>query len=317
MSKKKIELRIAFLGNPEFARYQLEQIIACGYNVVVVVSAPDRPAGRGMKLVATPVTTYAREQNIACLQPTNLKNEEFLLELESYKADLQLVIAFRMLPEAVWNMPPMGTYNLHASLLPQYRGAAPINWAIINGETETGVTTFKLKHEIDTGDLLVQKKCNINPEDNAGNLHNKLMYLGAEAVHQTLQMLTKGDTATIPQIGGENLKSAPKLFTENTGINWADTHKNIVNLIRGLSPSPTAHTMFHGKKMQIYHAVSEEIQHQHKAGTYISDGKKYLKVAVSDGFVTLLNVKIQGKRQMNIQDFLNGYDITHLGLPFE
>lgn len=314
MPQRNTPLRIVFLGNPEFARYHLEQIIASGYTVVAVISAPDRPAGRGMKLVATPVTAYAREKNIACLQPTNLKNERFLSELASYKADLHIVIAFRMLPEVVWDMPPMGTYNLHASLLPQYRGAAPINWAIINGEIETGVSTFKLKHEIDTGDLMVQEKCEIKPEDTAATLHDKLMQLGAKAVLQTLQQLTSDTAQTIPQIDADNLKTAPKLFTENTQINWADTCKNVYNMIRGLSPYPAAHTTFDGKKVLVYQAIGEEIQHQHTAGNYISDGKKYLKVAVSDGFVTLLNVKIQGKRQMDIRDFLNGYDISHLNL---
>ncbi|MEJ6787649.1 MAG: methionyl-tRNA formyltransferase, partial [Bacteroidota bacterium] len=234
--KSKEDLRIIFLGNPEFARYHLEQIITSGYNVVAVISAPDRPAGRGMKLLATPVTTYAREQNIPCLQPTNLKNDEFLKTLATYNANLQIVIAFRMLPVVVWDMPTLGTINLHASLLPQYRGAAPINWAIINGEKTTGVSTFKLKHEIDTGDLLVQKECAIESTDTAGTLHDKLMHLGGVAVLETLEKLVTGNLAEIPQKTSKSLREAPKLFTENTAISWDQNGEDIINLIKGLSP---------------------------------------------------------------------------------
>ena len=196
---KRGSLRIIFLGNPEFARYQLEKILTAGFNIVAVVSAPDKPSGRGMKLKSTPVTQYAKEQNIPCLQPTNLKNKEFLDELAAFNADAQVVIAFRMLPEVVWNLPPLGTYNLHASLLPEYRGAAPINWAIINGETESGVSTFKLKHEIDTGNLIIQKKCSIETTDNAGELHDKLMILGADAMIETLTQLEENKVIEISQ----------------------------------------------------------------------------------------------------------------------
>ena len=317
MPKSKKDLRIIFLGNPEFARYHLEQILANGYNVVAVISAPDRPGGRGMKLKATPVTQYAREQNIPCLQPTNLKNEAFQAELKSYNADLQVVIAFRMLPVAVWDMPPMGTYNLHASLLPQYRGAAPINWAIINGETETGVSTFKLKHEIDTGDLLVQKKCAITEDDTAGTLHDKLMYLGADAVIETLDQIASGEEKAIPQEDNSNLKAAPKLYTANTEIDWNNTAKSIRNMVRGLSPYPVAHSTFDGKKLLVYAVETETVEHNHSQGTFVSDGKRFLKVAVADGFITLQNIKVQGKRQMAIRDFLNGYDIGHLALASE
>lgn len=317
MPKGKDELRIVFLGNPEFARYHLETILDAGYNVVAVISAPDRPGGRGMKIMATPVTQYAREQNIPCLQPTNLKNEAFQAELKSYNADLQVVIAFRMLPTTVWDMPPMGTYNLHASLLPQYRGAAPINWAIINGETETGVSTFKLKHEIDTGDLLVQKKCAITAEDTAGTLHDKLMYLGAEAVVETLDQLASGEVQEIPQEDKSELKSAPKLFTNNTAIDWNASTENIRNLVRGLSPYPVAHSSLDDKKLLVYSVETKEAEHAHTPGTFFTDGKKYLKVAAANGFVSLQNIKIQGKRQMGIRDFLNGYDLGHLGLASE
>ncbi len=313
----KKNLRIIFLGNPEFARYHLEKILDAGYHVVAVISAPDRPAGRGMKLLATPVTAYAREKSIPCLQPSNLKSEDFLKELKSYNADLQVVIAFRMLPVAVWDMPPLGTYNLHASLLPQYRGAAPINWAIINGEHETGVSTFKLLHEIDTGNLLIQKKCPILPEDNAGSLHDKLMYLGAEAILETLDILATGTVKETPQSNSLHLKSAPKLFTENTAIDWTKSGKQIIDLVRGLSPYPVAHSSFDGKKLLVYQASYEVTEHTHPVGTFISDGKKYLKVAVIDGYVTLEQIKLQGKKLMPTAALLNGYDISHLQLPSE
>lgn len=317
MLKSKKDLRIIFLGNPEFARFHLERILENGYNVVAVVSAPDRPGGRGMKLMATPVTQYARKQNIPCLQPSNLKNEAFQEELKTYNADLQVVIAFRMLPVVVWNMPPMGTYNLHASLLPQYRGAAPINWAIINGETETGVSTFKLKHEIDTGDLLVQKTCTITNDDTAGTLHDKLMHVGADAVIETLDQLVSGEVKQLPQLDNGELKAAPKLFTANTEIDWNTATTRVRNIIRGLSPYPAAHTTFDGKKLIVYEVETELIEHHLTSGTFISDGKRYLKVAVVDGFISLKNIKAQGKRQMAIHDFLNGYDISHLHLASE
>lgn len=316
MPSKK-DLRIVFMGNPEFARYHLEKILSEGYTIVAVISAPDRPAGRGMKLLSTPVTGYAREQGIPCLQPTNLKNTDFLAELKSYKADLQVVIAFRMLPVLVWDMPPQGTYNLHASLLPQYRGAAPINWAIINGESETGVSTFKLMHEIDTGNLLIQKKCMILPEDNAGTLHDTLMHLGADAILDTLEMLIKDQVTETPQDNSLALKYAPKLFTENTVIDWTANGEQVINLIRGLSPYPAAHSSFDGKKLQVYQASYEAIVHSYGAGTFVSDGKKYIKVAVKNGYIHLEQLKLQGKKMMPAAALLNGYDISHLQLPSE
>ncbi|MBT8326342.1 MAG: methionyl-tRNA formyltransferase [Bacteroidia bacterium] len=312
MNKK--DLRIIFLGNPEFARYHLERILDNGYNVVAVISAPDKPAGRGMKVNATPVTMYAREKDIPCLQPKNLKNPEFIEELKSYKADLQIVIAFRMLPEVVWNMPRLGTYNLHASLLPEYRGAAPINWAIINGETKTGVSTFKLKHEIDTGNLLVQKECAIQHSDNAGTLHDKLMHLGAEAIVETLDQIVSETISEIPQANSPTLKNAPKLFTANTKVEWNKAGEEIYNFIRGLSPYPVAHTSFDNKNMKIYATENEPSIHSYSPGTFASDNKNYLKVATTDGWLNLLDIKLEGKRRMPIKDFLNGYDISHLGL---
>ena len=312
MPKNKKDLRIIFLGNPEFARFHLERILEEGYNVVAVISAPDRQGGRGMKMLSTPVTVYAKEKGIPCLQPKNLKNEEFQAELKSYNADLQIVIAFRMLPIPVWDMPPLGTYNLHASLLPQYRGAAPINWAIINGETETGVSTFKLKHEIDTGNLLVQKACAIKPTENVGSLHDKLMHLGADAIIETLEQLVTGNVNEIEQQDSDTLKAAPKLFTDNTQIDWFKSGKDIINFIRGLSPYPVAHSMFDGKLLKVYEAEFTPLDHKITAGTFTSDGKSNLDVYTTDGIVSLLDIKLQGKRQMKIRDFLNGYDISHL-----
>lgn len=306
------DLRIVFLGNPEFARFHLEKILENGFNVVGVVSAPDKKGGRGMKLISTPVTLYAQEKNIPCLQPKNLKNNDFQKELASLNADLQVVIAFRMLPVAVWNMPPLGTYNLHASLLPQYRGAAPINWVIINGETETGVSTFKLKHEIDTGNLIIQKKCPIEPLDTAGTLHDKLMYLGADAIVETLKQLSADLETEYPQYETDNLKSAPKLFTENTAVQWNFNGVDIVNLVRGLCPYPAAHSLLDGKKILIYGVRFEELDHDSSVGTYTSDHKKHLGVYVSDGVIWLEDLKLQGKKRMRIVDFLNGYDSTHL-----
>jgi methionyl-tRNA formyltransferase len=310
----KADLRIVFLGNPDFAKYHLQRIVEEGYNVVAVVSAPDKPAGRGMKLLATPVTQYAREQGIPCLQPKNLKNEDFLSELKSYNAHLQVVIAFRMLPMAVWDMPPLGTYNLHASLLPQYRGAAPINWAIINGETETGVSTFKLKHEIDTGNLIVQKKCTIEEEDTAGSLHDKLMYLGADAMLETLDQIIRNEVVEIPQIESVTLKTASKLYTETTIINWKKTTVEVKNFVRGLTPYPVARTEFDNKNLLVY-SISNRIDAIIALpGTFFSDNKSYLAVQCSDGILNLEEIKLEGKRKMNVIDLLNGYDISHLNL---
>jgi methionyl-tRNA formyltransferase len=311
---KKSDLRIVFLGNPEFARFHLERIVTEGYNVVAVVSAPDRPSGRGMKLHATSVTAYAREQGIQCLQPTNLKSPVFLSELKSFQASVQVVIAFRMLPDVVWNMPSLGTINLHASLLPQYRGAAPINWAIINGETETGVSTFRLKHEIDTGNLLLQKNCIISNQDNAGTLHDKLMHLGATAIVETLDSLTSGNLTEIPQKNSTSLKNAPKLFMENTAIDWNAGGQDIINLIRGLSPYPLAHTQLDSKLLKVVEASFLPSSHKYAIGEFLLLGKKQLAVAISDGLILLLELKLEGKRQMKIGDFLNGYDLGHLNL---
>lgn len=306
------KLRIIFMGNPEFARYHLEKILAEEFHVVAVVSAADKPGGRGMKIQSTPVTTFAKSKNIPCLQPKNLKNKDFQKKLQSYKADIQIVIAFRMLPESVWNMPPLGTINLHASLLPQYRGAAPINWAIINGEKKSGVTTFRLKNEIDTGGILLQRECPIDSNDTAGTLHDKLMVLGADTMIETLQRISDQSIEETPQKESNNLKSAPKLFTHNTQINWDITGEKILDFIRGLYPYPVAHTLLDEKKLQVYRASFSSQNHNHPSGIFFSDQKKYLAVSVPNGYVHLLEIKMQGKRQMKVIDFLNGNTINGL-----
>ena len=311
MKRKKEDLRIIFLGNPEFARYHLEKIVEAGYNVVAVISAPDRPAGRGLKLTPTPVTKYARELGLPCLQPKNLKNPDFIEELKSFKADLQVVIAFRMLPVVVWDMPPLGTYNLHGSLLPKYRGAAPINWAIINGEEETGVTTFKLKHEIDTGNIIVQESCKIESDDTASSLHDKLMILGGEATLETLEQIVNNTVKETEQDLETEITKAPKLNTNNTQVNWNDSVDNVYNFIRGLNPFPAAHSSLEGKIVKFYAVAKINESHNLEPGTIVSDNKSFLKVACKNGFINLLNIKMQGKRMLEIADFLNGYDVSN------
>lgn len=282
-----------------------------GYNVVAVISAPDRPAGRGMKLRSTPVAQYAKDNQIPLLQPTNLKDPGFQEELKSFKADLQVVIAFRMLPVAVWDMPPMGTLNIHASLLPQYRGAAPINWAIINGETETGVTSFKLKHKIDTGDILLQRKCEISSDDTAGSLHDKLMYLGADTLLATLNGLLNNSINEIPQdkIDETSLKYAPKIYTEDCTIDWAMDAKNIYNKIRGLSPYPVAFFMHEGIRYKVYDADHQMIEHKEEFGSIITDQKTFVHVYCRNGYISLLEIQKQGKQRMDIQTFLRGHNL--------
>ena len=305
----KENLRIVFLGNPEFARYHLEQLVKAGFNIVAVVSAADKPAGRGLQMHSTPVAEYARKQGIPLLQPKNLKSEDFLEELRSYNADIQVVIAFRMLPEAVWDMPPKGTVNIHASLLPQYRGAAPINWAIINGETETGVTSFKLKHEIDTGDILLQKSCAITEEDTAGSLHDKLMLLGSETIIETLEGIITDTIQEQAQLEfkSEELKSAPKLFSSSCSIDWNKNGTDIINFIRGLCPYPVAHTKLQNKRLKIFKASFERATHSILNGEFIFDGNEDLKVSCNDGFIHLVEVQLEGKRKMNVDEFLRGY----------
>jgi methionyl-tRNA formyltransferase len=298
--------RVIFLGTPDFAVASLKALVEGGVNVVAVVTMPDKPSGRGQKLQQSPVKLYAMEQNIPVLQPERLKNPEFLQILKSYQADLQVVVAFRMLPEVVWNMPPLGTFNLHASLLPQYRGAAPINWALINGEQETGITTFKLKHEIDTGDLVHQQKVAITPNMNAGELHDLLMEKGAKLMLQTVQEVLAGEETYIVQSASlSELQHAPKLFKEHCLIDWQQSGTEIHNLVRGLSPYPAAFTRVNGLVLKIYALRFEAIKQFLAVGQgYLEDGHWY--VAVKDGRVALLEVQLEGKKRMSTAAFLLG-----------
>jgi len=302
-------MRIIFMGTPDFAVASLKALIEAGEEVVAVVTGPDKPAGRGQKLHESAVKKFAVSQNIPVLQPVKLRDPEFLAELKSFNADLQVVVAFRMLPELVWNMPEKGTINVHASLLPNYRGAAPINHAIINGEKKSGVTTFLLQHEIDTGNILFSTEVEILDNDNAGDLHDKLMLAGAELLIRTVNAIKKNDIHPIPQdsIDTENLKHAPKIFKEDCLINWENDSVKIYNLIRGLSPYPTAFTHIDGKVLKIYESEIIIEKHDLKPGTYISDGKNELKFATKDGFLKLLEIQIEGKKRMSVSDFLRGY----------
>lgn len=302
-------LRIVFMGTPEFAVPTLKALIDAGYSIAGVVTSPDKPAGRGMKLQQSDVKKFAEEKALKILQPTNLKSESFINELKDLNADLQVVVAFRMLPEIVWNMPPMGTINLHGSLLPQYRGAAPINHAIINGETETGVTTFKLKHDIDTGNILLQEKIQITPEDNAGTIHDKLMNIGAALVVKTVEGLQKGTLKEINQDtlpSGAILKHAPKLHKEDGQINWNESAANIFNRIRGLSPYPGAYTFIKNKRILITQAVIGDPVNNTPTGEYQTDQKSFLQFAANDRFIKILRIKPEGKREMIIEDYLRG-----------
>lgn len=306
------KLRIVFMGTPEFAVASLNALIEAGFNIVGVITAPDKPAGRGMKLTESAVKKYAVEKGLHILQPTKLKNPEFLEELKSLKADLQIVVAFRMLPEVVWKMPPLGTINLHGSLLPQYRGAAPINWAIINGDDHTGVTTFKLQQEIDTGDILLQEKILIGENDTAGQLHDVMKEIGANLLVETVKGIEDGSlqqtaqAKALQQFTGE-LKHAPKLFTENCTINWNKTCDEIYNLIRGLSPYPAALTHLNGKILKIYQSSREKCSPTESAGDYKTDGKTFLKFACADGYIHAIDVQLEGKKRIGIEDFLRGY----------
>lgn len=297
------------MGTPEFAVASLKALIDAGCNIVGVVTAPDKLAGRGMKLTESAVKTFAVAQGLHILQPEKLKNPDFLNELKALKADLQIVVAFRMLPEIVWNMPPMGTLNLHGSLLPQYRGAAPINWVIINGEMETGVTTFKLKHEIDTGDILMQQKIALGENETAGALHDKMKTIGAELLVKTVKGLAAGDLIELKQDGFEagHLKHAPKLFTETCNIDWNDTCEHIFNLIRGLSPYPGALTKLDNKTLKIFSSSKEIIKHENQIGHVLTDEKSYLKFACANGYIQVTDLQLEGKKRMLIADFLRGY----------
>jgi methionyl-tRNA formyltransferase len=309
------DLRIIFMGTPDFAVTSLGALVKAGCNIVGVITAPDKPAGRGMKLTESAVKKYAVEKDLHILQPEKLKNPEFIEELRALKADLQIVVAFRMLPEIVWNMPALGTVNLHGSLLPQYRGAAPIHWAVINGEKETGVTTFKLKHEIDTGDILLQKSFPIGEEETTGEVHDRMKIIGADLLVETVMGLADNSLQKINQslmVSRESavLKHAPKIFTETCQIHWEEPADKIHNLIRGLSPFPGALTVLDEKILKVYRSKKEITDHTHPTGKTFSDGKTFLKFSCSDGYIHILDLQLEGKKRMLTEDFLRGYRIT-------
>jgi methionyl-tRNA formyltransferase len=327
--KEKVGLRIVFMGTPEFAVASLDKLVKAGHNIVGVITAPDKAAGRGLQLQQSAVKKYAVEKGLHILQPEKLKNPEFLDHLKNLKADIQIVVAFRMLPEIVWNMPPMGTVNLHASLLPQYRGAAPINWAIINGEKETGVTTFKLQHEIDTGNILLTEPITIGEEETAGELHDKMKETGAELLLSTVEGLKKGNLNEQPQPTMVNgnwlidnpsdskkhlrspnrsyLKHAPKITTGICQIEWHKPVDEVYNLIRGLSPYPAAFTFLGGKKLKVYWVDKIYKVPAVGAGEFETDKKTFLHFACLNGYISIIELQLEGKKIMRIADFLRGY----------
>ncbi len=299
------------MGTPEFAVPSLEILVENKFNVVAVITASDKPQGRGQKITYSPVKESALKHSIPVLQPTNLKSPEFLEELKSYRANLQVVVAFRMLPEMVWAMPALGTFNLHASLLPQYRGAAPINWAIINGEKETGATTFFLKHEIDTGSIIFQEKEIIGEDDTVGELYERLMIKGAQLVLKTVQSIENGNYPSIPQTESAEIKHAPKIFKETCQINWNQSSEQIRNFIRGLNPYPTAWCELNSKNYKIFKAsVSKESGNQKEIGSISTDNKNYLHIRTSDGLISIDELQPEGKRRMDIKEFFRGNKIN-------
>ena len=315
---KKEDLRIVYMGTPDFAVESLRCLVEGGYNVVGVITMPDKPAGRGHKLQYSPVKQYALEHQLPLLQPEKLKDEDFLGQLRAWHADLQIVVAFRMLPEVVWAMPRLGTFNLHASLLPQYRGAAPINWAVINGETETGITTFFLKHEIDTGEVIQQVRVPIADTDDVGMVHDRLMLLGGRLVTETVDAILDGTVKPIPQEQMQTdapLRPAPKRFKETCRIDWSRPVKQVYDFIRGLSPHPTAWTELHqeGQEtvvLKVYEAEKLPQMHNLPVGTVQTDGKTYLRVAVSGGFVGIRSLQLPGKKRLRVDELLRGYHLS-------
>ncbi len=323
----KEDLRIVYMGTPDFAVESLRALVEGGYNVVGVITMPDKPMGRhGSVLQPSPVKQYAVEHGLRVLQPERLKDEAFVEELRSLRADLQIVVAFRMLPEVVWAMPPMGTFNLHASLLPQYRGAAPINWAVINGETETGITTFFLKHEIDTGEVIQQVRVPISDTDNVGDVHDRLMLLGGKLVTETVDNILAGNVHPIDQsllsASAGELKPAPKIFRETCRIDWSQPTKRIYDFIRGLSPYPAAWTELvtspdsassanSALQVKIFEAEKREAQPAQTPGSLLSDGKNYLDVVCTDGILRIKTLQLAGKKRMAIADFLRGNNVCN------
>jgi methionyl-tRNA formyltransferase len=300
--------RIVFMGTPEFAVASLDKLVTAGFNIIGVVTAPDKPAGRGMKLTESAVKQYAVSKDLHVLQPTNLKAPVFLEELLALGADLQVVVAFRMLPKVVWNMPRMGTINLHGSLLPQYRGAAPINWAIINGEKVTGVTTFKLQHKIDTGDILLQERIDIGENETAGELHDRMKEIGGKLLAKTVLGVFEGTIKEVPQSDAiDELKFAPKIFTDNCRIEWHRNIDEVYNLIRGLSPYPGAFTSLKDKTLKIYSGTKENTEPTVSFGHYLTDKKTYLKFACEGGYISITELQLEGKKRIKIEEFLRGY----------
>ena len=299
-------LRIIFMGTPEFAVASLKRLIESKSNVIAVITVPDKPAGRGQKLVSSPVKLYAEQIGIPVLQPEKLKNPEFIEHLKSLKADLQVVVAFRMLPEVVWSMPKYGTFNLHGSLLPQYRGAAPINWAIINGERETGVTTFFIEKEIDTGKIIFKDVEPIHPQDDAGTVYERLMEKGAQLVVQTVEAIEAGKYPQEDQDESNEIKSAPKIFRETCEINWDQSVERAYNFIRGLSPYPAAWTMLNGLSCKIFKTEISDSNEAGEPGSYSTDGKTYLNFKAADGWVSVKILQLEGKKRMEIGEFLRG-----------
>lgn len=315
---KKEDLRIVYMGTPDFAVESLRQLVDGGYQVVGVITMPDKPAGRGHKIQYSPVKEYALEKNIPLLQPEKLKDESFIQALRKWKADLQIVVAFRMLPEVVWDMPRLGTFNLHASLLPQYRGAAPINWAVINGDTETGITTFFLQHEIDAGRVIQQVRIPIAETDNVGIVHDKLMMLGGKLVLETVDAILNDTIKPIAQeemaVVGE-LRPAPKIFKETCRIDWQQPAKRVYDFIRGLSPYPAAWSELVNPEgdvvvVKIYESEKIIESHQLASGMIVTDGKKVIKVAVPDGYISILSLQLPGKKRLTTEELLRGYRLT-------
>jgi methionyl-tRNA formyltransferase len=305
------KIKIVFMGTPEFAVASLNILIENNFDVVGVVTANDKLGGRGNKqLIESAVKQYAMQKNIPILQPEKLKNPEFVEILRGWQADLFVVVAFRMLPEIIWTMPRLGTMNLHGSLLPRYRGAAPINWAVINGEKETGVTTFFLKHEIDTGDVLMTDRFSIGENESAGEVHDKMMQIGAETLLKSVKMVEKGDYTLKPQEDTE-ATHAPKIFTETCQINFNQSTEKVHDFIRGLSPYPTAWTTLDGLKLKVYKSQKEVNTPQYLTGKFITDNKNYVKITTQDGFINLLDVQLEGRKRMDIKSFLNGYKIEN------
>lgn len=294
------------MGTPEFAVPSLQRLVEAGFHVVGVVTAPDKPQGRGKKLGTSPVKDYAITAGLPLLQPTNLKSPEFLEALRQLQPDVQIVVAFRMLPEAVWSFPPLGSFNLHASLLPRYRGAAPINWAIMNGEKETGVTTFQLKHEIDTGNILMQESEPILETDTVGTLYERLMHKGAALLVKTMEMLQTGRYQLKPQLQLPDAPHAPKIFRENCQIDWNQPAEKVRNFIRGLSPYPAAWTLLNGLTFKIFQSEHADTRYNAPAGTLFTDNKTFLEVTTADGTLRLTEVQLEGKKRMDVQEFLRG-----------